>query len=620
MIRIDSTLVADSSSFYLSNELNDGGTLEVNAAGPVALKLPNPPRRIGAFDPRIDNPTLGTSSAAAVTNGATINMERNPADPFGDATFAVNQTSSFANNGSGVSWIPFDLGGSDEHRIITMVDPTTGLPRLIVGNDAGVYTALDNNGSIQDSVSANGNLQITQFYYGAAQPTNTAALESGAVSQFYGDAQDNGAPQSAPNVLGTGDITWSGPRGDASGVATDQTGTGTVFKYEWPCCGGGGTDFFQVNGVGKTNGLITQSGTGNTPDPQWPFVGGANFAVNPIDGDQIIISDPGTPAGNIYRTEDQGNNWFLIGNSAVFGGSYSPTLAFGAPDTSIPNNGSLDNFIYAGTSSGQIYVTQDGGGANGNNWTNISAGLDGSAIQEIVPSPLRGSHEVFAATASGVYFLQNSIPTMVNGVLVQPTWVNLTGDLLAQTFNAFGDPTLNGFALQPPGSTAQVGAHGGNAPAGAITSLAVDWRYVIPNDLANPPVNPTESNTHPLLFVSGTSGVYVTDDINNPNPNIAPTWNPYPSLNAFGQSLNTTNISSTNGYINGLPNAFIDELSIVVGAIDPTTGRAVQTSRRLEHPARHHLRQRRIRRPPRPGGLRRHGRARPQYAEHPRRQ
>ena len=42
------------------------------------------------------------------------------------------------------------------------------------------------------SLSRNGNIQITQFYYGAAQPSNLAAQIAGAL--FYGQAQDNGQP------------------------------------------------------------------------------------------------------------------------------------------------------------------------------------------------------------------------------------------------------------------------------------------------------------------------------------------------------------------------------------------------------------------------------------------
>ena len=102
-----------------------------------------------------------------------------------------------------MEWIPFASGGTDYHRMVTMVDPTTGLPRIIFGDDQGIWTILDNNGVPETQVgtsdtlaanSRNGNLQITQFYYGAAQPSTAAALIAG--SLFYGSAQDNGGPSS----------------------------------------------------------------------------------------------------------------------------------------------------------------------------------------------------------------------------------------------------------------------------------------------------------------------------------------------------------------------------------------------------------------------------------------
>ena len=165
-----------------------------------------------------------------------LNYIRNPGNPFeANATLDVFNYSQFTNNGAGVEWIPFDVGGTDYHRIVTMIDPTTGLPRLIFGNDQGIWSVLDNNGTFETqigssdtlpSTSRNGNLQITQFYYGAAQPSNAAALIAG--SLFYGSAQDNGGPRSVAGIINNGNIVWNGPGGDAAGVATDQQGNGTT--------------------------------------------------------------------------------------------------------------------------------------------------------------------------------------------------------------------------------------------------------------------------------------------------------------------------------------------------------------------------------------------------------
>ena len=188
------------------------------------------------------------------------NLIRNPGDPFSsDATIDVYNFSNFTNNGDGVEWIPFDMGGPDYHRMVTMIDPTTGLPRIIFGNDQGIWTALDNNGAFETQVGSsdplagierNGNLQITQFYYGAAQPSNAAALIAGAL--FYGSAQDDGTPVSASDIITSGNISWTGPTGDASGVATDQQGLGTVYQYKWPCCGGNYYRFLPGQQCGRT--------------------------------------------------------------------------------------------------------------------------------------------------------------------------------------------------------------------------------------------------------------------------------------------------------------------------------------------------------------------------------
>ena len=105
------------------------------------------------------------------------------------------------------------------------------------------------------------------------------------------------------------------------GVATDSTGSGAVYQYQNPLLSNVGTNFFQVDGIGRTTGLFaTSTGTNTTHDPQWPDLGtsgngniGSNFAVDPIDGNQIVMS---SQAGRIYATENQGESWSLISPDA----------------------------------------------------------------------------------------------------------------------------------------------------------------------------------------------------------------------------------------------------------------------------------------------------------------
>ena len=96
---------------------------------------------------------------------------------------------------------------------------------------------------------------------------------------FYGVAQDDGFPVSDPNILATGNLNWTGSTGDGTGVATDQTGTGTSYRYNWPCCGGNITDFFQVKlpgqgEVGRTGVVASAAAPG--------------FLVNGLKREQLI--------------------------------------------------------------------------------------------------------------------------------------------------------------------------------------------------------------------------------------------------------------------------------------------------------------------------------------------
>ena len=573
LARVDTTNIWDAHSLVAySNFSNDGGSLNLSSAGPATITSPV------VAPPFFDNPVEGLDLTSYQ------NFIRSPQDPFEvNATLDVFDYNSFTNNGAGVSWIPFDPGGTDYHSVTSMIDPLTGLPRLIFGNDQGVWTILDNNGTFETqvgssasgvalgsptaqlaSVDRNGNLQITQFYYGAAQPSTAAAQIAGAL--FYGSAQDDGGPVSDPNIISDGNITWSGPGGDATGVGTDQQGLGSGYQYFWPCCGGNDTDFFQYMGpglsgtglgfagsssggyTGRTSGLLQAANNLPTPDPQWPFLGGANFAVNPVNSADVVIS---SSVGRIFTTQNSGVTWFDVGDPPIFGSpnSFSLALAYGAPDPNAPAGvGNLGNFIYVGTSTGQIYVTQNGGGSGtSNNWINISTGLNGSSVMAIITDPIRGSHDAYAVTTTGVFYMPNSIPT--NGST--PTWVNidpnnqiqgLAYSFLNQNYNPAAD-TANSVKLNQ---------------AITLSSIVADWRYQIPNNPSNP-----SAGYHPVLYVgagnsfSDGSGVFQSLDNGT-------TWTLFPST--------TYGAVAQGGY---LPHAPVTDLNVSLGNIDANTGKPV---------------------------------------------
>ena len=197
--------------------------------------------------------------------------------------------------------------------------------------------------------------------------------------------------------------------------------------------------------------------------------------------------------------------------------------------------GNLNNYILAGTSNGNVFVTFTGGG-NGttNNWINITnagAGLDGSPIQGIVADPVRGTHDIYAITQKGVYFMADTSSA-------NRSWVNITGALFSQTHNSFGDPTQVENAVK------------------TLTSIVADWRYSIPDvpSLVGSP-------THPALYVSADSGVYRSLDK-------GASWKLFPNQATDGS------VGADGG---NLPNVPVSDLDLSLGNIDPTTGEPQMT-------------------------------------------
>jgi large repetitive protein len=578
LIRIDATALYDSHAVVpYDNSRPGGGTFQNSTVG-----------RVTEINDAQFGPAeyVGSTSPVPFVPGPYLNLLQDPTNPFAtNSTLFVNDVANFVNDGTGVKWIPIDtflqanagslVPSTNIHQLVSEVDPVTGLTRLIAVDDQGVFSGVVNadgtlttgtGNALTPNFSRNGNLSIAQLLYGASQPSTTLlngqTLAQAVTGLFWGAGLNLGTTSSDPNILTNGNTIGNGSTDGAAlgfiaassadqmatGVAVDQQGNNVIYRYLWPAFGGNGTDFFQVSTdggnswVSRTTGLVQ---TGN--DPQWPgqspvYANGltfGNFTINPLDSNQVMIS---SNAGRVFSTANQGRIWLSIAEPGALDGTYADALAFGAPDPSAPAGiGNLNNFLYAGTVGGNIFMSRVGGGATNNAWTNISTGLDGSPVMKIIPSPARGSHAVYAVTQEGVYFNSDSV--------TNTAWTNVTGNLFKLTNTPF--------ANQGTGGGGGGGIGGLTEPAITfLNTIQVDWRYVLPNTTSTGAIaTGSLAGTHPVLYVAGNGGVFQSLDNGN-------TWSIFPSI--LGN-----NAPADGGY---LPNIDVTDLTLSLGKIDPTLG------------------------------------------------
>jgi subtilisin-like proprotein convertase family protein len=578
LVRIDLTNLTDAHSLVaFDNDDAGAGPLQVNTVGGATNQ--NPGQIYGQFD--TSNPAnLIAPDGPFGPRGHYLNLLKDPNNIFlSNATVSTFNVTGITNSGEEAVWAPFNdatkadpfdptsLQTTNIHIALAIRDPLTGDARLIFGDDQGVYSAVDaGDGTISKGIGTaaapagtrNGNLQLAQFNQGAVQPSIISAEVAGAL--LYGTAVNNGFPVSSPDILQTGNLAWTDqrntpPRGNGQGLGTDPTGSGTAYQFEDPITAftmglNQLTDFFQTiepagTPISRTQGLVQVPNN----DPQWPFTQAFNFAINPLStafdpvtgarSQQIVIS---SATGRIFRTNNGGVNWFNIGDPTDLDGTNAQALAYGAPDPAIAN-GNLDNFIFAGTAGGNVFITLTGGGngQGGTQWIPLSQGLDGSAIQSISTNPTRGSHQAYAVTSQGVYMIDFQVNVSASGVPTiagNPTWKNITGNLFSLKqviFGAFADHTGT-----PPVTDVELQQN----QLLDLSAMAVDWRF---ND-------PTH-NRPPVLYVGGLGGVYRSVD-NGRN------WTIFPAK-ADGALRD-------GGF---LPNARVTDLDLSLGNINPTTGR-----------------------------------------------
>lgn len=233
---------------------------------------------------------------------------------------------------------------------------------VLLGNDGGLYLS-DNDGatSVKDET-----LPITQFYRFYVDVQND--------DKIYGGAQDNSTIRTVTGNDDDWDVIFGG---DGFQPLVDPENTDVIYALS------------QYGNLGKStnNGINFSNATNGIPN------GDRKNWDTPITFDPSNSQTLYYGANRLYKTTNGAGNWTAI-SPDLTGGPYTGNLVYGTI-TSIsvsPFNGDL---IYVGTDDGNVWITEDGG----DNWENISASLPNRWVTSVLAS--RDDEDAVYVTYSG---------------------------------------------------------------------------------------------------------------------------------------------------------------------------------------------------------------------------
>jgi hypothetical protein len=302
----------------------------------------------------------------------------------------VGGTGIFKTTNGGTSWVDSCQQSVhvDQHAMAFGSDG-----RAWIGNDGGVW-ATSNNGA--SWVNKNGNLQITQFYPGAA-------LDPSNYERALGGAQDNGTPRM------NGSSAWALTTfGDGAACVIDATSPDTTWYTSsqylniTKTVNGGLTYTSAVNG-------LTDANTGAAP-----FI--SQFTACPANSNVLIAG-----SDNVWRTDDGAGVWGSNSPDPLLPGDRIVTLAFAPSDPTCST--------YAvGNLSGRVYRTSDAGVT----WQNVTGILPGFALNDIAFDPADAN--VLYAAVSG--FDVPHLYRTTNVLSPSPSWLPIDAGIPDAPINA----------------------------------------------------------------------------------------------------------------------------------------------------------------------------------------
>jgi len=234
------------------------------------------------------------------------------------------------------------------HLLMHPTDPDT----FYVGCDGGVWKSADGGASFLDR---NGNLNLTQFY--------AVDVQAGDTETICGGAQDNSS------LARTASDTWDlqAVTGDGFVCHFDPQDPSYAYITSYPS-GGYPNVWRSTTGPFGSFSDITGAGSGIVGGDRSNWV--TPYLLDPVHPSTLYL---GTQ--RVYRSDDHGSSWYQVGPDDMTAGSGSLL--------SLAINRSYPDYLYAGSESGRLWRSENGGAG----WTDIGTGLPARSINDVASDP-----------------------------------------------------------------------------------------------------------------------------------------------------------------------------------------------------------------------------------------
>ncbi len=292
----------------------------------------------------------------------------------------------------GISWNSNESIHVDQHAMAFFPGRKGS---FLVGNDGGLYLT-DNGGK---SFTHYKNLPITQYY--------KIHVDASDENRIYCGAQDNNTTRT---INGSSDHFSFLLGGDGFKATVHPTRPNRIYaEYQYG-------NLFRSDDDGKNFARVITGLEGREPY-NWNFP----YVLSPQHPDTMYCG-----SNRIYMSENGGDLWVPI-SPRLTRRNYSGNQTFGTV-TTIDVSRLDDQLIYAGTDDGKVWGSRD----QGENWTDLSAGLPNRWVTKVLASR-RHSSWVWVAF-SGYRHGPNDGHVFLSKDYGE-TWQNVTGNLADMPVN-----------------------------------------------------------------------------------------------------------------------------------------------------------------------------------------